>query len=177
MAFLLYFLLQERGFSEGNAGWFASLNGLGLMIGGFTITKIADIYGPKHMLVTSQIVAIIYTLVAWLVPGINPVVIIAAFIITGLAQISDNVGYSNMSLFCCPTADKSSYVAAVNIGIILPMVFLPIIVGKLMGLGIFGYNGTFAISIILMVAAIIYVIAVVENPKAFVDMKNAAAKQ
>ena len=79
-----------------------------------------------------------------------------------------------MTLFCCPTADKSTYVAAVNLGIILPMIFLPIIMGKLMDLGIFGFNGTFAFSVILMIIAIIYIATVVENPKAFVDMKAAA---
>lgn len=175
-AFLLTFLLQERGFNPDNSGWFASFNGLGLVIGGFTITKIADIYGPKYMLITSQIMAVIYTLIAWLIPSINPVFVIGAFIITGLAQISDNVGYSNMSLFCCPTEDKSTYVAAVNIGIILPMVLLPIIIGKLMGAGVFGFNGVFAISVIMMVAAILYILTVVENPKSFVEMKAAAGE-
>ena len=165
--------MNSISFNPNNSGWFPSLNGLGLMIGGFTITKIADIYGPKYLLITSQILAIIYTLMAWLTPSINPVFIIAAFIITGFAQISDNVGYSNMGLLCCPTADKSTYVAAVNVGIILPMIFLPIIVGKLMGLNIIGFNGVFGISVVLMVAAIIYIIAVVENPKVFVEMKAA----
>ncbi|MFC1541316.1 MFS transporter [Candidatus Latescibacterota bacterium] len=170
-AFLLTFLLQERGFNPDNSGWFTSFNGLGLMIGGFTITKIADSYGPKYMLITSQIMAIIYTLVVWLIPSINPVFVVGAFIFTGLAQISDNVGYSNMTMFCCPTEDKTTYVAAVNIGIILPMVLLPIVIGKFIGAGVFGFNGAFAISVAMMAAAILYIIMVVENPKSFVDMK------
>ncbi|HUT63634.1 MAG TPA: MFS transporter, partial [Anaerolineae bacterium] len=175
-AFMLLFLLKERGFNPDNAGLSASFNALGLVIGGFTITKIADIYGPKYMLVTSQIIAILYTLIVWLFPSINMLIVIIFFIITGLAQISDNVGYSNMSLFCCPTEDKSTYVAAVNIGIILPMIFLPIIVGKLMDAGVFGFNGVFAISVVMMVAAILYILAVVENPKSFVEMKAAVGE-
>lgn len=175
-AFLLTYLLQERGFNQDNTGWFASFNGLGLVICGFTISKIADVYGPKYMLVTSQILAIVYTLVVWLIPSINPVFVIGAFIITGVAQQSDNIGYSNMTLFCCPSADKSSYVAAVNVGFMIPMVVLPIIVGKLMGAGVFGFNGVFVISVIMMAAAILYILAVVQNPKAFVDMKAAASK-
>lgn len=175
-AFMLLFLLKERGFNPDNAGLSASFNALGLVIGGFTITKIADIYGPKYMLIASQIIAILYTLIVWLTPSINLFIVIIFFIITGLAQISDNVGYSNMSLFCCPTEDKSTYVAAVNIGIILPMIFLPIIVGKLMDAGIFGFNGVFAISVVMMVAAILYILAVVENPKSFVEMKAAAGE-
>jgi MFS family permease len=175
-AFLLTFLLQERGFSPDNSSWFASFNGLGLMVGGFTITKIADVYGPKYMLVTSQILAIIYTLMVWFVPSINPVFVVGAFIFTGLSQISDNVGYSNMTMFCCPTDDKSTYVAAVNIGIILPMVFLPIIIGKFIGAGVFGFNGAFAISVAMMASAILYIFFVVENPKSFVDMKAASGE-
>ncbi len=176
-AFLLFFLLGVHGFNKDNSGWFPSFNALGLVIGGFTINKIADVYGPKYMLITSQIIAILYTLIFWLVPGINPVVIIAGFLITGLAQLSDNVGYSNMSLFCCPSADKSTYVAAVNIGIVLPMACLPVIAGKLWHLGIIGHNSIFAFSIVLMIAAIIYIMAVIENPKAFEDIKAAAANE
>ncbi|MFC1551116.1 MFS transporter [Candidatus Latescibacterota bacterium] len=175
-AFFLTFLLQERGFNPDNSGWFASFNGLGLVIGGFTITKIADVYGPKYMMITSQIMAVVYTLIVWLVPEINPVFAIGAFVFTGLAQISDNVGYSNMTMFCCPTEDKSTYVAAVNIGIILPMVFLPIIIGKFIGAGMFGFNGAFAISVAMMVSAILYMLFVVENPKSFVDMKTGSGE-
>ena len=172
MAFLFYFFLQERGLESAYSAWPSSLNGLGLFIGGWTITRIADVYGPKYMLITSQIIAISYTLIAWLIPSSGIFVFIAAFIITGLAQISDNVGYTNMTLFCCPTEDKSAYVAAVNIGIILPMVFLPLIMGKLMDWGILGFNGIFGISIIMMLAAIIYILTMIENPKAYVEMKT-----
>ena len=172
-AFLLTFLIRERGFLEGNAGWFTAFNALGLAVGGFTITKIADIYGPKYLLISSQIIAIIYTLIIWLIPT-STLVVIIAFTITGLAQISDNVGYTNMTLLCCPTQDKTTYVAAVNIGIILPMVLLPILMGKLMDWGVIGFNGTFTVAIILMIAAILYIMTVIKNPKAFVDMKAAA---
>jgi len=174
VAFLLYFFLQERGMDPSNSGWSSALNGLGLFIGGFTITRIADAYGPKYMLITSQIVALVYTLIAWLVPGVNPGIFMAAFLVTGLAQISDNVGYTNMTLFSCPTMDKSTYVAAVNIGIILPMIFLPMIIGKFMEMGLFGFNGMFTISAVMMVAAILYIWKFVDNPKAFVDMKTGA---
>ena len=174
MAFLLAFLITERGFDPANSGWFSALNGLGLFIGGFTITKIADAYGPKQLLITSQIIAIIYTLVAWLIPSVNPVIIFIAFIITGLTQVSDNVGYTNMTLFCCPTLDKSTYVAAVNIGIIPFMVLLPLAMGLLMDLGVFSYGGTFTISLLLMIASILYFIFVMDNPKSFKEMKAAA---
>ena len=175
MAFLLAYLMSERGFARADAGWFTSLNGLGLFIGGFTITKIADIYGPKQMLLTSHIIAIIYTVIAWLVPSSGTTIIFVAFLITGLAQISDNVGYTNMCLFCCPTIDKSTYVAVTNVGVNLFTVPLPIILGLLMDKGILNYNSTFTICMIMMVAAIIYILTVMKNPKAFTDMKAAAA--
>lgn len=170
-AYLVAYLIAQRGFLGENAGWFSSLNGLGLFIGGFTITKIADKYGPKQMLITSQVVALIYTALVWFVPSMSPLVIGASFIITGLAQISDNVGYSNTTMFYCPTLDKSTYVAAVNVGIILPMIFLPMIMGKLMDMGVIGFNGTFAVAVGLMVLAIIYIGVVVKNPPAFLEMK------
>jgi len=176
MAFLLAFLLKERGLDPANAGWFTALNGLGLFIGGFTITRIADIWGPKYMLITSQIIAVIYTLMVMLIPSASPTIVFAAFIITGLAQISDNVGYTNQTLFTCPTMDKSTYVAAVNVGIIPFMVFLPPIIGKLIDNGVLTYMGAFAIALALMVAAIFYIAIVVKNPKAFTDMKAASAK-
>ncbi len=176
MAFLLAYRLNERGFDTANVGWFSALNGLGLFIGGFTITKIADVHGPKYMLITSQLIAIIYTLIAWLAPTSSIIIISVAFVITGLTQISDNVGYSNMCLFLCPTEDKSTYVAATNIGIIPFMVILPIIIGKLMDVGIISYNGTFTIAVIMMVASIIYIFAMIDNPKAYIDMKADVVK-
>ncbi len=174
-AFLLAFLINERGYVREGSGWFSALNGLGLFIGGFTITKIADKWGPKYLLMTSQIIALVYTAIAWWVPDIGTTAIFASFVVTGLAQISDNVGYSNTCMLLCPTADKTTYVAATNVGIILPMVVLPIIMGKIMDLGIFDYNGTFTVAMIMMVAAILYIWAFVRNPQAYVDLKNAAA--
>ncbi len=178
MAFLLLFLIKERGLDPANAGWFTALNGLGLFIGGFTITRIADIWGPKYLLITAQIIAVLYTVMAMLTPNASPVYVFVAFVITGLSQISDNTGYTNMTLFCCPTLDKSTYVAAVNIGVIPFMVFLPPVIGYLIDKGIMTYMSSFGLALVMMVAAIIYIALVVENPKAFIEMKaaqNAAA--
>ena len=174
LAFLLVYLIEERGFDLLNSGWFSSLNGLGLFIGGLTIVKIADIYGPKYMLLTSHILVMIYTGIAWLVPSSGTGILYAAFIITGLAQISDNIGYSNMTMLLCPTLDKSTYGAVVNVGVNMLTVPLPIIFGKLMDVGILTYNGTFTIAFIMMCAAIIYILTVIKNPKAFLEMKAAA---
>jgi len=174
LAFMLAYLINERGFDPAKIGWFTSLHGLGMFIGGFTITRIADKYGPKQMLITSHIIAVIYTVIVWLIPTASPLLILAAFAITGLAQISDNVGYSNMCLLCCPTLDKSTYVAVTNVGVNMLTVPLPMIFGKLMDMGVLSYSSTFTITLCMMIAAIIYVAIVVENPKAFVEMKTAA---
>ena len=171
LAFLLAYLITERGFDPIKGGWFISLHALGLFIGGFTITKIADIYGPRYMLLTSHLIAVLYTLVAWLLPVEATWVILVAFVITGLAQISDNVGYTNMCLFCCPTEDKSTYVAVTNVGVNILTVPLPIIFGLLMDKEILTYNGTFGILLAMMVAAIIYILTVMRDPQAYIDMK------
>ncbi|MFC1693117.1 MFS transporter [Candidatus Latescibacterota bacterium] len=171
LAFLMAYLIKERGFDPLNSGWLTSLNGLGLCIGGLTIVKIADIYGPKYMLLTSHILVVIYTIIAWLVPSTGSGIFYAAFVITGLAQISDNIGYSNMTMLLCPTLDKSTYGAVVNVGVNMLTIPLPIIFGILMDKGILNYNGTFTIAISMMVAAIIYILVVIKNPKAFIEMK------
>ena len=80
-----------------------------------------------------------------------------------------------MTLFCCPTLDKSTYVAAVNVGIIPFMVFLPPIVGKLIDMNILSYIGAFGVALALMVLAIIYILIVLDNPKAYKEMKAPAA--
>jgi len=174
LAFMLAFLINERGFDPLKAGWFTSLHALGLFIGGFTITKIADIYGPKQMLVTSHIIAIIYTVIVWLIPTASPLIILSAFVITGLAQISDNVGYSNMCMLCCPTLDKSTYVAVTNVGVNLLTVPLPIIFGLLLDMKILSYNSMFGIVLCMMIAGVLFMTFVVGNPKSFIDMKAAA---
>ncbi len=107
--FLLAYFIQERGFMRENAIWFSALYGLGLAIGGSTITRIADKFGPKYMMATAQTFAIVYTLIAWFAPHGSTAIAFAAFTLTGFAQISDNVGYTNMCLLCCPTPDKSTY--------------------------------------------------------------------
>ena len=175
MTFLLVFLTKDRFLDSASANWFASLNAIGLFIGGFTITRIADKWGPKYMLITSQVIAVIYTIMAILTPSASPMYVFFAFVITGLAQVSDNVGYTNMCLFCCPTADKSTYVAATNIGIIPFMVFLPIIMGQLIDRGVLNYTSTFYVALAMMVAAIIYILIVLDNPKAYKEMKSTAA--
>jgi len=172
MAFLLVYLIQERGFNRVDAGWFPALYGLGLAIGGSTITRIADKYGPKYMMATAQMFAILYTLIAWFVPSTGPWVFFAAFVVTGLAQISDNVGYTNMCLLCCPTMDKSTYVAVTNMGIIPFMALLPIIFGKLMDMQLLTFQGVFKIALCMMVTAIVYLLFVLDNPKSYCDMKK-----
>ncbi|HDY89467.1 MAG TPA: MFS transporter [bacterium] len=177
LAFLLAYRISERGFDPMKSGWFNSFHAIGLIIGGFTITKIADIYGPKYMLLTSHILAIIYVIIAWLIPSPASWIIFAAFIFTGITQISDNVGYTNMCLFCCPTKDKSTYVAVTNVGVNIFTVPLPIILGLLMDKGILNYNSTFILVMVMMVAAIIYILTVMENPKAFIEMKAARTQE
>jgi MFS family permease len=176
MAFILAFLINERGFNTANAGWFAPLNSLGLAIAGFTITKIADVYGPKYLLITSQIIAAIYTLMVLLIPTLDPIIVFGIFIITGLAQMSDNVGYTNMCLFCCPTIDKSTYVAVTNVGIIPFMVILPIVMGLLIDNGILTYMSTFGIALAMMIVATLYILFFLENPKAFMELRAASKK-
>ncbi len=176
LAFLLAYLISERGFDPMKSGWFTSFHAIGLIIGGFTFTKIADIYGPKYMLLTSHILAIIYTVIAWLSPSSASWIIFVVFVITGMAQISDNVGYTNMCLLCCPTFDKSTYIAVTNIGVNIFNVPLPIILGLLMDKEILNYNGTFTIVICMMVVAIIYILTVMKNPKVYIEMKTAQAQ-
>jgi MFS family permease len=176
MAFLLVYLMKERGYDPLNTGWFLSCNALGLFIGGFTITRISDRYGPKYLLISSQVFAILYTILIWLIPTSGMVIFYIGFIITGLAQISDNVGFNSMYLLCCPTADKSTYMAVTLIGINLITIPLPFIIGKLIDNGIFTYSRTFTLSFIMMIVAILYLITIVKNPKAFYDMRSASAK-
>jgi len=174
MAFILVFLIKERNFDPLNAGWFSSLYALGLAISGFTLAKISDVYGPKYMLITSQLIAIVYTAIIWLVPSAGLPLIFVAFIITGLSEMSDNVGYTNMCLFCCQSEDKSTYVAVTNVGVIPFMVILPIVVGRLIDTGILTYERTFALAMGMMISAIIYILIVVKNPPGYVEMKTAA---
>jgi len=176
MAFILVYLIRERGFDPLNAGWFSSLYALGLALAGFTITKISDIYGPKYMLVTSQIIAVIYTMMIWMVPNTSLFIIYTAFIITGISEMSDNVGYTNMCLFCCPTEDKSTYVAVTNVGIIPFMVILPIVMGRLIDTGILSYQGTFSIAMGMMVTAIFFILVVVKNPLGYLEMRTATGR-
>lgn len=173
MAFLLVYLIRTRGFDPLNAGWLTSLNALGLAVAGFTITRIADAFGPKYMLMTSQIIALFYISLIWLVPSTGMIGIFIAFFITGLAEMSDNVGYTNMSMLCCPTEDKSTYIAVTNVGIIPFMVILPVLMGRLIDAGILTYHHTFAIAMGMMIAAITYISLYVENPPGFVKMRAA----
>lgn len=173
MAFLLAYFIHERGFNRENAIWFSALYGLGLAIGGSTITRIADRYGPKYMMATAQTFAIVYTLIAWFAPHGGTAIAFAAFTLTGFAQISDNVGYTNMCLLCCPTPDKSTYVAVTNLGIIPFMALMPILVGKLMDMKILTFHNAFTLALCMMATAILYLLFVLDNPKAFCDLKAA----
>lgn len=170
-AFLLAYLLKFRGFEPSIGGWFPALNALGLAAGGFTLTRIADRYGPKYLLIVSQFIAIFYTFLIWYTPQGNTSIVFLAFAATGLTQISDNVGYTNQCLLLCPQKDKSTYVAATNVGMVPFMVLLPMAVGRLMDLNLLTFDGVVYISLFLMTSAILYLFAVLKNPASFVDLK------
>jgi hypothetical protein len=122
---------------------------------------------------TAQIFAIVYTLIAWFAPHGGTAIAFSAFTLTGFAQISDNVGYTNMCLLCCPTPDKSTYVAVTNLGIIPFMALMPILVGKLMDMKILTFHYAFTLALCMMATAILYLLFVLDNPKAFCDLKAA----
>lgn len=172
MAFLLVYLIKFRGFDPLNAGWFSSLYALGLAIAGFTLAKISDLYGPKYMLMTSQLIALVYMTMIWLIPGNSMVILFIAFVITGLAEMSDNVGYTNMSIFCCPTEDKSTYIAVTNVGVTPFMVILPVVTGRLIDMEILTYQRIFGIAMGMMIAAIVYILLAVKNPEEYVRIKE-----
>ncbi len=177
MAFLLVYLIRTQGFDPRNAGWFSSLYALGLAVSGFTLSKISDVFGPKYLLMISQLIAMIYVILIWMTPSPGSVILFAAFVVTGLAEMCDNVGYTNMSMFCCPTGDKSTYIAVTNAGVIPFMVLLPIIAGKLIDLHILSYRQMFGIAFGMMLSAVFFILFFLENPSGFVHMKAASQAQ
>jgi MFS family permease len=171
MAFLLVYLIREHGFDPRNAGWVSSFNALGLAIAGFTLAKISDMFGPKYMLMTSQVIAVLYVILILLVPSPGMAILCCIFVITGLAEMSDNVGYTNMSMFCCPTEDKSTYIAVTNVGIIPFMIFLPVFTGKLIDMKLLSYQQTLGIALGMMISAILFILFFLKNPPEFIKMK------
>lgn len=90
---------------------------------------------------------------------------------------ADWSGLGYMMLQCCPTEDKSTYVALTFLGVNVLTVPLPIIFGKLMDSGILNYNNLCAILLTTTVVAIIYIVTVFENHQAFIDMKAAKTQE
>lgn len=177
LAFLLVYLLTERAISPVTAGLFSSLHALGSIVSGLTIARFNDIYGPRFMFLLSQILALLYMTVAWLAPGTSTPLIIAVFIITGIAIGADWCGVGYMMLQCCPTEDKSTYVALTFLGVNVLTVPLPILFGRLMDMGILHYSGLFAILVAMTVLALVYIVTVLENPATFIEMKKAQARK
>ncbi len=171
-AFILAFLIKERGVSQVVAGWFPSMMAVGTIICGLTIARFNDLYGPKFIFLISQILVIIYMIIAWLIPWTGTPFIIAVFIISGIAMAADWSGFGYMTYQCCPTEDKSTYVAISMLSVNVLTVPLPIIFGKLLDMGILNYDCMFTIFMISTIVSIIYIITVFENPKAFIDMIN-----
>jgi MFS family permease len=174
MAFLLVYLIRTHGFDPRNAGWIVSFNALGLALAGFTLAKISDAFGPKYMLLTSQLIAVLYVSLVLFVPSPSLPLLCLIFVITGLAEMSDNVGYTNMSLFCCPTEDKSTYIAVTNVGIIPFMILLPMLIGRMIDLKFIGYEQTLFIALGMMISAIFFILLFLDNPPEYVRMKIAA---
>ena len=124
------------------------------------------------MLLLSQVFTLIYISLALFTPNLPTSVVLLAFIVCGLASAADWSGLGYMMYLCSPDEDKSSYVALTFIGSNLFTVPLPMIVGKLIDKGILGYHSTFAIFIGTTIIAILYILTVVKNPEAFIQMKN-----
>ena len=177
LAFILAYLITKRDISPVTAGLFSSLHALGSILSGLTIARFNDIYGPRLMFLLSQTLALLYITVAWLVPWTSTPLIVVVFIITGVAMGADWSGLGYMMLQCCPTEDKSTYVALTFIGVNVLTVPLPLVFGKLMDMGVLNYNHLFAILILFTVTSLIYIITVFENPAAFIEMKKEQARK
>jgi MFS family permease len=173
LAFLLFFLITERGISPVTAGLFSSLHALGYIVFGLTIARFNDTRGPKFIFLLSQILALLCMTVAWLAPATPVPLIIALFITTGVAIGADLNGMGYMMLQCCPTEDKSTYVALTFLGVNVLTVPLPILFGRLMDMGVLHYRGLFAILVAMTVIALVYTVSVFENPASFIEMKKA----
>jgi len=177
LAFLLAYLITERAISPVTAGLFTSLHALGSIVSGLTIARFNDIYGPRFMFLLSQTLALLYIIIAWLVPLTSTPLIIAVFILTGIAMGADWSGLGYMMLQCCPTEDKSTYVALTFIGVNVLTVPFPIVFGKMMDMGILDYSRLFFILVMLTVSALVYIVTVFENPAAFIEMRKAQAQK
>lgn len=177
MAFILVFLMKERRVDTVTAGWFSSMYAFGAIVAGFTIARYNDRYGPRFMLLITSIIAFVCMMIVWLLPVLNTPLVIAIYILTGVAMSADFTGLTNMTFLCCPSEDKSTYVAITFLGTNIFTVPLPIIFGKLMDAGVLTYNSLFAILAVLTGAAILYNLLVMKNPRAFIEMraKKAAA--
>ncbi|MFC1606466.1 MFS transporter [Candidatus Latescibacterota bacterium] len=173
MAFILAYLITERGLTPVTAGLFSSLHALGVILTGLTIARFTDIYGPKFMFMLSQLLVLVYIALTWLTPWTSTPLFISIFIITGVAMAADWSGLGYMMLQCCPTEDKSTYVALTFIGVNVLTVPFPMIFGKMMDMDILNHNRLFAILIATTVAALVYIITVFDNPSAFTRMKKA----
>ena len=175
MAFILAYLMTERGLSPVTAGLFSSLHAIGFIFSGLTLARLNDSLGPKFMFLLSQSLALLYMVITLLTPWTTTPFIVAIFIITGIAMATDWSGLGYMMLQCCPTEDKSTYVALTFIGVNILTVPLPMIFGKMMDMGILTHGRLFAILIVSTVVALVYIVTVFENPAAFYEMKKAQA--
>ena len=139
----------------------------------FSAGWVADRFGPKFTLIAFQIASFIGAGIA--IAANNLYMFYIVYIFAGYAQISNNIGYSNMTLLSCPIQDKSSYVGLVNVMVFPFVIVVPMLVGKLIDHGVLTYLLTFKLSMVMMVAATLYFYFFVDNPKGYTDMKRSRA--
>ena len=130
---------------------------------------IADRFGPKFTLITFQAVALVGVILAFFAN--NLLMFCFVWILAGFAQICNNIGYTNMTLQSCPIEDKSTYIGIVNFAVFPMVVIVPMIFGALIDKGLLTFNGTFKISMVLMIISIIYILYLVDNPEGFKKLK------
>ena len=185
------------------AGLFISFFLGGFFVAGLTLAKLADRYGPKFLLVLSQVLALAGLLCALfarsvvvfvdpffsaccgvlstilgpvgieltLQPGYQNVFFLV-FFFAGLSAICDNVGYSNMAFLSCPIEDKTTYIGLVNLFTFLLPVVMPFVFGGLESTGIISIGTVFIINCFVMIAAILWLLYMVDNPEGFKKLKK-----
>ena len=131
LPFYIVYARQELGAPAGAIGWFMLAQVLGGVLANLVWARLVDRCGSRRMLAVcatistlTPLLAIVLARFSWI--GLLPVIVLGGAILNGRG-----VGFSSALLELAPAAERPTY-SALNIVLILPVAFLPLIAGGLL---------------------------------------------
>jgi MFS family permease len=132
LPFYVVYAQQELGAPSASTGWYLLAQVLGGIAGTLVWARLVDRTGTRAMITWCAIISTLTPLLAILLGAFSWEALLVVFFLAGAAFNGRQVGFNSALLELAPDTERPTF-AGVNAVLILPIAFLPLLAGVLLG--------------------------------------------